>query len=79
MVAIVNSGIRLNTCEKGTTFHIERFTDAQIAARLMSMGLLPGAEIRIIRTSPFGGACYIKANNQYLALRKEEAACIVLK
>lgn len=78
MVAIVNSGSSLSNCKKGTTFHIVRFTNNQIAARLISMGLLPGSEVQIIRTSPFGGACYIKANGQYLALRKEEAACIVL-
>lgn len=79
MVAIINSGSSLTNCQKGTTFHIDRFTDEQIAARLISMGLLPGSEIRIVRTSPFGGACYVKVNDHYLALRKEEAACIVLK
>jgi Fe2+ transport system protein FeoA len=43
------------------------------------MGLLPGNTVQMIRKAPFGGAVYIKADNQQFAIRNSEAECIVLK
>lgn len=45
----------------------------------MAMGLLPGSRVAIVRRAPFGGGWYVKVDNFYLALRKEEAASIVLQ
>ncbi|MCG8329522.1 MAG: ferrous iron transport protein A [Chitinophagales bacterium] len=58
---------------------VARFTNDLIGGKLMAMGLLPGTKVRVIRKAPFGGSWYIKAGNFYLALRKGEAASIVLK
>ncbi|MEM6724982.1 MAG: FeoA family protein [Bacteroidota bacterium] len=57
---------------------ISHFSDELIGAKMMAMGILPGSQIEFIRKSPFGGACYLKIDQQYLAVRIQEAACIVL-
>lgn len=43
------------------------------------MGILPGTQIEVIRSAPFGGGCYIKADNLLIALRKSEACSIVIQ
>jgi ferrous iron transport protein A len=50
-----------------------------MACKFMAMGVLPGAVVKIVRQAPFGGGCYIKADKLLLALRREEAASIVLR
>lgn len=46
----------------------------------MSMGLLPGSELVIIRKAPFGGGFYIKLlDNCCIALSTEEANSLILK
>jgi Fe2+ transport system protein FeoA len=40
--------------------------------------LLPGSTISLMRTSPFGGAYYIKTKNHYVALRSNEAQSVLL-
>ena len=43
------------------------------------MGILPGTLIEVVRAAPFGGGCYIKADNLLIALRKSEACSIVIR
>lgn len=62
--------------EKGT---IDHFTNDQMATKLLSMGVLPGKSIRVVRRLPFGGGLYIKIENQNIALREKEANDIVLE
>lgn len=58
---------------------ISHFTDDRLAGKLMSMGALPGSEIRLVRKAPFGGGWYVQIDRQILALRKDELDCIVTK
>ena len=58
---------------------ISHFINEQIASKLMAMGILPGSRIQLIRKSPLGGGWFVKVDNTYIALRKQEAACIILK
>ncbi len=62
--------------EKGT---IDHFTNDQMATKLLSMGVLPGKSIKVVRRLPFGGGLYIKIENQNIALREKEANDIVLE
>ncbi len=61
---------------KGT---IDHFSSDEIARKLMSMGVLPGESIELIRKAPFGGGWYIKVGQRCLALRKQELVCIKMK
>lgn len=45
----------------------------------MSMGVLPGSRIDLIRKAPLGGGWYVKIDRQFIALRKEELDCIVTR
>lgn len=55
------------------------FSNDQVGSKLLAMGVLPGSKIRVVREAPFGGGIVVKVDNNYLALRKQEAACILLK
>jgi ferrous iron transport protein A len=58
---------------------VSHFTNECMACKLISMGILPGTTIKLLRRAPFGGGCYVKADNMLLALRKSEACSIVLR
>lgn len=70
----------LSGVDAGELGSVEGFTNDVVANKLMSMGLLPGSTLRLLRKTFMGGTYYVKANNDfYLALRKNEAACILVK
>lgn len=69
----------LTTATVGSSGLVSHFTNDRVAGKLISMGVLPGTLVKIIRKAPFGGTCYIKADNLLLALRKDEACSIVLR
>ncbi len=47
-----------------------------IARRLMEMGVVPGAPIRVIKTAPLGDPIEIRVRGYHLALRRTEAQTI---
>jgi len=47
-----------------------------ISRRLMEMGIVPGAPIRVVRTAPFGDPIQVCLRNYHLALRRTEARAI---
>lgn len=57
---------------------IHEFTNDRMASKLLSMGVLPGKMMQLIRRVPFGGGLYVKIEGQNIALRLEEARNIVL-
>lgn len=79
MVALLNSGKTISALRRGAVGFINKFTDDEVAQKLMSMGILPGTRIELVRRAPLGGGCYIKADNLLVALRTEEAARVILR
>jgi ferrous iron transport protein A len=57
---------------------IHQYTHDVIASKLMSMGILPGKSLKLVRRLPFGGGLYVKVGNQNIALRQEEAENILV-
>lgn len=55
------------------------FSNSELACKLTSMGVLPGARVEMVRKAPFGNAYYVKVDGIRLALREEEAASILLE
>jgi ferrous iron transport protein A len=45
----------------------------QTTKRLMEMGVVPGASVRVIKSAPFGDPLEIIVRGYHLALRKSEA------
>ncbi len=68
-----------STYTTGTSGTIERFTDENLAGKLLDIGVRPGSRLAIVRKSPFGGCWYVKIDRHCLALRKQELACIMIK
>ncbi|NJL75861.1 MAG: ferrous iron transport protein A [Saprospiraceae bacterium] len=58
---------------------VEAFTNDQVGSKLLTMGMRPGTSVEMIRFAPFKGCCYVKAGDCCLALRTNEAACILLE
>lgn len=44
--------------------------------RLMEMGVVPGAPIRVIKSAPFGDPIEVKIRRYHLALRRNEASAV---
>ena len=65
--------------KKGEFGTIERFLDETISCRLLRLGILPNAQITMVRKAPFGGAYYLKLNGLNIAVRDSEANSILLK
>ncbi|HHM21602.1 MAG TPA: ferrous iron transport protein A [Bacteroidetes bacterium] len=68
----------LSKTKVGSMGTIIRFTDELIAGKLMTMGVLPGSVVRVMRKAPFHGGLYIKIDGDNMVLREREAQAIVL-
>jgi Fe2+ transport system protein FeoA len=44
--------------------------------RLMEMGVIPGVELTVVKTAPFGDPMEIRVRGYSLAMRRNEAATI---
>lgn len=58
---------------------IAHFTNEQMAGKLMSMGVMPGSSVQVIRVAPFRGGYYLKVDGNCLAIRTQEAENIFLE
>jgi Fe2+ transport system protein FeoA len=68
----------LHQLKPGESAIIEDFSDKLMASRLMSMGVIPGAEITLIRHSYSKASCIVQLQALTLALRKSEASGILI-
>ena len=75
---IVKTGQFLSELKEGARGIIVDFKDEIISSRLMTMGILPGSQIELIRKAPLQGGFYIKSDKQRIALRSAEAASILV-
>ncbi len=49
-----------------------------VARRLMEMGVVPGAPVRVIKAAPLGDPLEIRVRGYHLALRRTEAQTIIV-
>ena len=47
-----------------------------VARRLMEMGVVPGAPVRVVKSAPLGDPLEVRVRNYHLALRRSEAQTI---
>lgn len=70
----------LNLLKKGQTAIILKVGgQGAIKRRMMDMGLVKGAEIKMVRVAPFGDPMEFNIKGYNLSLRKNEAAEILVK
>jgi ferrous iron transport protein A len=53
--------------------------DSPVSKRLMEMGVVPGVNIRVVKTAPFGDPMEIRVLGYNLAIRRNEAASIEIE
>ncbi len=46
--------------------------DNRITRRLMEMGVVPGASVRMIKSAPFGDPLEVRVRGYHLAMRRSE-------
>lgn len=59
--------------KEGNSGRISHFTDERIAGKLMTMGILPGSSLRVVRIAPFNGGYYLKVDGMCIVVRTDEA------
>ena len=60
--------------------HIVRFEDSVIAGKLMAMGILPQAQVELVRRNVLGRTFVYRINSRFkIALRRDEAITIIVE
>lgn len=62
----------------GETAVVSGFTDEQLSVKLLEMGFLPGAVVRLNFCAPFGDPICVHISGFDLSLRLEEASTIII-
>ena len=66
----------LKEANTGMTLRVLSIGESELKQRLMTMGLIPGTEIKVLRSAPFGDPIAIGIRAYNLALRRDDAALI---
>ncbi len=53
--------------------------DYQNSDKLLEFGILPGVSFHVLQKAPFGGPIFIEIEGYKIAVRKEEAAYIIVE
>ncbi len=57
----------------GMTLKIEQIGDSALKERMMTMGLIPGTKVQVLRSAPLGDPIAIRIRSYNLALRRADA------
>ncbi|MFC4078341.1 FeoA family protein [Salinithrix halophila] len=69
--------IPLSEAKSGQTLRVKSITlEGTMRRRLLDLGFVPGAEIRILQRSPLGDPIAFRVCNTTIALRREESSRI---
>lgn len=60
----------------GQSAVIHHIDVSNYSTRMLTMGLIPGKVIKILRKQPWNGSIYLELDNHFLGIRKEEAGLI---
>ncbi|MCO5230229.1 MAG: ferrous iron transport protein A [Chitinophagales bacterium] len=69
----------LDQMKIGYSARIVSFKEPLLASRLMAMGIIPGTELVVLRKSLMNSTYFIQFPRLALALRKDEAAQILIE
>jgi ferrous iron transport protein A len=72
-------GMTLDTVPRNTNARVVSVEASEAhGLRLMEMGLVPGASVRVVRSAPLGDPIQVCIRNYHLALRRVEAQAITV-
>ncbi|MGB0885041.1 MAG: FeoA family protein [Chitinophagales bacterium] len=69
---------KLSEIGVGQVMIIHSFSHQIIARKLITMGVIPGKEVEILRKVPFQATLYIRVQDSHIAIRKAEAENIII-
>jgi Fe2+ transport system protein FeoA len=69
----------LKDLKPGECGAITGYAQATPPARLMEMGMLPGAVVEVVRLAPLGDPIDLKVRGYHLSIRKHEADMICVE
>ena len=69
----------LSDVKPGQTVQIEKLNQSSLKMRLMSMGMIKGTTIKVLRSAPLGDPMAVKVRSYVLSLRLDDAANIQVK
>ncbi len=78
MSMIGGTEMTLNDVKPGTTVRIEGLENSNIKSRLMSMGLIKGTSVKVLRSAPMGDPMAISVRSYNLAVRVADAKKIAV-
>ena len=71
--------MKLTDLKIGQKSIVQNFSDSKMGGKLMTMGMLPGSLVELVRKASAGKTFFIKVNGFGMAVRKNEAANILLE
>ena len=66
----------LQESEPGMVVRIDSVGESKLKNRLMTMGLIPGTHVEVLRSAPLGDPIAIRLRSYNLAMRRSDAAQI---
>ena len=66
----------LKDADTGMKLRVVSIGESLLKQRLMTMGLIPGTEIKVLRSAPFGDPIAIGLRSYNLAMRRDDAALV---
>ncbi len=63
----------LKDSQTGMVVRIDSVGNSKLKNRLMTMGLIPGTKVEILRSAPMGDPIAIRLRSYNLAMRKDDA------
>jgi len=79
LTGTVNDGIpvALSLMEPGASVRVVSVdASGRVGRRLQEMGIVPGVEVRLVKSAPFGDPIEVRVLGYKLALRRSEAAFV---
>ena len=76
IIIIGGIAMTLKDGKTGMTLRVDSIGESGLKERLMTMGLLPGTKITVLRSAPLGDPIAIGLRSYNLAIRRKDAECI---
>ncbi|WP_066759041.1 FeoA family protein [Crocinitomix algicola] len=71
--------MRLSDLKSNEFGVIKEVLEHHLSAKLIEFGVIPGAQFAILNKAPFKGPIFIEIDNNRIALRRKEAAFIIVE
>ena len=72
-------GLKLSEYSIDKAGTIIEIIESKISNKLIEFGVLPGVRFKVISKAPFKGPIFIQLDNNRIAIRRKEAAFIIVE